>query len=87
MQVAGHLRGQVLQEWKLLDGSAIRGIRECLDPGDQTLAALGFRHAALTEYFRQLFGHEKLFTETRDYTMNSNMLYYLNHKISVLTIT
>ena len=86
MQLAGHLRGRALQEWKLLDGSdrvtyqsAIRALRERLDPGDQTLAALDFRHASqktaesvsdfvtrLERVFQTAFGHEKLSTETRD---------------------
>ena len=50
MQLAGHLRGQALQEWKLLlpdekanYQAAIQALRERLDPGNQTLVALDFR--------------------------------------------
>jgi len=53
MKLAGHLRGRALQEWKLLDGSdrvtyqsAIRALRERLNPGDQILVALDFCHAS-----------------------------------------
>ena len=54
MQLAGHLRGWALQEWKLLSSedratyaSAIKALSlERLDPGIQTLAALDFRHAS-----------------------------------------
>ena len=51
MQLAGHLRGQALQEWKLLlpeekanYQAAIKALKERLDPGNQTLAALDFCH-------------------------------------------
>jgi len=51
MQLAGHLRGRALQEWKLLlpdekanYQAAIQALRERLDPGNQILAALDFRH-------------------------------------------
>ena len=51
MQLAGHLRGRALQEWKLLlpeekinYQATIKALRERLDPGNQTLAALDFRH-------------------------------------------
>ena len=86
MQLAGHLRGRALQEWKLLDfkdratyQTAIKALRERLDPGNQTLVALDFRHASqkstetvsdfircLEEVFQTAFGREKLSTETRD---------------------
>ena len=53
MQLAGYLRGRALQEWKLLDSkdkasyhSTITALRERLDPGNQNLAALDFRHAS-----------------------------------------
>ena len=53
MQLAGHLRGQALQEWKLLlpeekanYQAAIKALKERLDPGNQTLAALDFRHSS-----------------------------------------
>ena len=51
MQLAGQLRGQALQEWKLFlpeekiyYQAAIKALRERLDPGNQTLAALHFCH-------------------------------------------
>ena len=86
MQLAGHLRGRALQEWKLVGTSdkatyesAIRALRERLDPGDQALAALDFRHASqkatesvsdfvtrLERVFQTAFGRDKLSTETRD---------------------
>ena len=53
MQLAGYLRGRALQEWKLLDAKAkttyhstVKALRERLDPGSQTLAALDFCHAS-----------------------------------------
>ena len=86
MQLVGHLRGRALQEWKLMSSedratyqSAIKTFRERLDPGNQTLAALDFRHASqkptetvsdfirrLEEIFQIAFGREKLSNETRD---------------------
>ena len=49
MQLAGYLRGRALLEWKLLDSkdkttyqAAIKALRERLDPGDQSIAALDF---------------------------------------------
>ena len=51
MQLAGHLRGRALREWRLLlpderanYQAATQALRERLDPGNQTLAALDFRH-------------------------------------------
>ena len=55
MQLTGHLKGRPLQEWKLLTSEHkisyqtaiyiyIKALREELDPGIQTLAALDFRH-------------------------------------------
>ena len=53
MQLAGHLRGRALQEWKLLlpddrkaYQAAVKALKERLDPGNQTLAALDFRHTS-----------------------------------------
>ena len=53
VQLVGHLKGRALQEWKLLlseDRSsyqnAVRALREKVDPGNQTLAALDFHHTA-----------------------------------------
>ena len=53
MQMTGCLRGRVLQEWKLLDSedkttylSTVKALREQLDPGNQSLAALDFCHAS-----------------------------------------
>ena len=53
MQLAGHLRGRTLLEWKLLDSkdkatyhTAIKALRERLDPGNQSIAALDFRHTS-----------------------------------------
>ena len=53
MQLTGYLRGRALQEWKLLDSkdkttyhSTVKTLRERLDPGNQSLAALDFRHAS-----------------------------------------
>ena len=86
MQLAGHLRGQALLEWKLLDSrdkatyhSAIKALRERLDPGNQSIAALDFQHTSqkpsetisgfiwrLEKVFQTAFGHENLSAETRD---------------------
>ena len=53
MQLAGHLRERASQEWKLLIPEnrasyqvAVKALREKLDPGNQTLAALDFRHTS-----------------------------------------
>ena len=53
MQLTGHLKWRALQEWKLLTPdhkasyqTAIKALREKLDPGNQTLAALDFHHTA-----------------------------------------
>ena len=53
MQLAGHLRGQALQEWKLLlpedrksYQAAVKALKERLDPGNQTLVALDFRRTS-----------------------------------------
>ena len=82
MQLAGYLRGQALQEWKLLGStdkttyhSTVRALRERLDPGNQTLAALDFRHASqrssetVSDFLRRLehiyqtaFGRENFVT-------------------------
>ena len=86
MQLAGYLRGRALQEWKLLDSkdkasyhSTITALRERLDPGNQNLGALDFRHASqkpsesVSDFLRRLehcyqiaFGREHLSAETRD---------------------
>ncbi|MCY3927700.1 MAG: hypothetical protein OXG81_05455 [Acidobacteria bacterium] len=86
MQLAGHLRGRALQEWKLLlpeeratYQSAIKALKERLDPGNQTLAALDFRHLSqkmnesvsdfigrLEKVFQTGFGREHLSNETRE---------------------
>ena len=51
MQLAGHLRGQALQEWNLLSdrdkssyADAIQALCSCLDPGGRALAAQDFCH-------------------------------------------
>ena len=56
MQLAGHMRGQALQEWDLLDESdkatftvATQSLRSCLDPGSRALAAQDFRHTVQGE--------------------------------------
>ena len=53
MQLVGHLKGRALQEWKLLISedrssyqNAVRALRKKLDPGNQTLEALDFRHTS-----------------------------------------
>ena len=86
MQLAGHLRGRALQEWKLLlpedkitYQAAVRVLKERLDPGNQTLAALDFRHTSqrmnesvsdfigrLERVFQTGFGREHLSKETRE---------------------
>ena len=86
MQLTGYLRGRALQEWKLLESkdkttyhSTVKTLRERLDPGNQSLAALDFRHASqrssetVSDFLRRLehnyqiaFGRENLSAETRD---------------------
>ena len=86
MQLAGHLRGRALQEWKLLlpedrksYQAAVKALKERLDPGNQTLAALDFRHTSqkigesvsdfigrLESVFQTGFGREQLSNETRE---------------------
>ena len=85
MQMTGYLRGRALQEWKLLDFKdkttyhSTVALREQLDPGNQSLAALDFRHASqrpsetVSDFLRRLehnyqiaFGRENLSAETRD---------------------
>ena len=86
MQLAGHLRGRALQEWKLLlpedrrsYQAAIKALKERLDPGNQTLAALDFCHTSqkisesvsdfigrLESVFQTGFGREHLSNETRE---------------------
>ena len=86
MQLSGHLKGRALQEWKLLTSehkvsyqTVIKALREKLDPGNQTLAALDFRHTtqktdepvsdfigSLEQIFQIGFGREHLSHETRD---------------------
>ena len=70
---------RVSSEDRATYASAIKALRECLDPGNQTLAALDFRHASqkptetvsdfvrrLEEIFQIAFGLETLSTKTRD---------------------
>ena len=86
MQLAGHLRGRALQEWKLLlpeekanYQAAIKALKGRLDPGNQTLAALDFRHLSqklndpVSDFIGRLekasqigFGQENLSKETRE---------------------
>ena len=86
MQLAGHLRGRALQEWKLLlpedrksYQAAVKALKERLDPGNQTLAALDFCHTSqkigesvsdfigrLESVFQTGFGREQLSNETRE---------------------
>ena len=86
MQLSGHLKGRALQEWKLLTPdrktfyqTTIKALREKLDPGNQTLAALDFCHTTqkagesvsdfvghLEQIFQTGFGREHLSHETRD---------------------
>ena len=86
MQLAGHLRGRALQEWKLLlpeekanYQAAIKALKERLDPGNQTLAALDFHHLSqklnepVSDFIGQLekvfqigFRQENLSKETRE---------------------
>ena len=42
LQLAGHLRGQALQEWSLID--PIQALRIRLDPGTKAMVAQDFRH-------------------------------------------
>ena len=51
IQLAGHLRGQALQEWNLLGATereaydtAVTALRSKLDPGSRAMAAQDFRH-------------------------------------------
>ena len=85
MQLAGYLRNRALQEWNLLNREdhgtyeeAVKALRTRLDPGNQTLVALDFRHAvqndseAIANYIRHLecifqigFGKDRISPETR----------------------
>ena len=56
MQLAGHLRGQTLQEWDLLKAddqksfsAATQALQTRLDPGNRALAAQDFRHLSQSE--------------------------------------
>ena len=86
MQLAGHLRGRASQEWKLLIPEnrasyqvAVKALREKLDTGNQTFAALDFHHTSqqssesvsdyittLEKVFQTGFGCEHLSIETRE---------------------
>ena len=86
MQLAGYLRGRAAQQWKLLQPerkrtyqAAIAALKERLDPGNHTLAALDFRHISqhinesvsdfigrLEQVFQTGFGREQLSNETRE---------------------
>ena len=86
MQLAGYLRNKALQESNLLSQehrntfeAAVKALRARLDSGNQTLAALDFRHAvqkdseAVADYIRCLertfqmgFGRDKMSAETRN---------------------
>lgn len=86
IQLAGHLRGRALQEWKLLlpddrktYQTAVKALRERLDPGNQAMAALDFHHtsqrtnepvldfiARLEQVFQTGFGREQLSNEIRE---------------------
>ena len=86
MQLAGHLRGRALQEWKsplpeekANYQAAIKALKGRLDPGNQTLAALDFRHLSqklndpVSDFIGRLekasqigFGQENLSKETRE---------------------
>ena len=101
MKLAGYLRGRALQEWKLLDAkvkttyhSTVKALREQLDPGNQTLAALGFRHASqrpsetVSDFLRQLeliyqiaFGQDDLSAETRDVLLYEQLQESLSYSL------
>ena len=56
IQLAGHLRGRALQEWNLLSNeqlgdldSAVKMLKERLDPGSKVLAGQDFRHTTQGE--------------------------------------
>ena len=50
LQLAGHLRGRAFREWNLIpaddhkDDTAVKALRERVDPGHRTVAAQDFRH-------------------------------------------
>jgi len=93
LQLAGYLRNRALQEWNLLSGedrgtyeSAVKALQACLDPGNQTLAALDFRHAVqgdsetVADYIRWLehifqigFGKDRISLETRNVLLYSQL--------------
>ena len=67
MQLPGYLRGQALQEWRLLHRSeqqshprAVSALRARLDPGSKTMAAQDFSHSVqrsgepVTDFIRRL---------------------------------
>ena len=67
IQLAGHLKGQALQEWNLLEDSGKVGWQEAakvlqgrLEHGNRTMAAQEFRHLCqgttenVSEFIRQL---------------------------------
>ena len=101
MQLAGYLRGRAAQEWKLLlpaekstYQAATKALKERLDPGNQTLAALDFRHSSqqpnesVSDFIRRLenifqtgFGHERISNETREM-----LLYGQLHEGLLLTL-
>jgi hypothetical protein len=71
LQLAGHLRGQALQEWNLISSEdrstfadAVRALRSRVDPENRVLAGQDFRHAtqegteSVADYIRRV---ERLF--------------------------
>ena len=93
MQLAGHLRGRALQEWNLLGqeslrefDTAVRALRERLDPGYRVLAGQDFRHTrqgeveTVADFVRRLerdfqiaYGSDKMGQETREVILHGQM--------------
>ena len=101
IQLAGHLRGRALQEWDLLRTSdraefetAVRALRDRLDPGGKAMAAQDFRHCSqsqgesvsdfirrLERTFRLAYGRDGMLAETRDALLHGQLQEGLQHRL------
>lgn len=101
LQLAGHLRGRALQEWDLLSTSdrakfetAVKALRDRLDPGGKAMAAQDFRHCTqsqgesvsdfirrLERTFRLAYGRDGMLVETKDALLHGQFQEGLRHHL------